>query len=110
MELLPDVSSPTAVDIFKGDEVVDEVLLMVFISASYGREDSARRGPTVSAPLSPVVANYFMEKFEQQVVDQAVTKPKCWFRYVDDTFVIWPHGRDKLQEFLGHLNSINPRI
>ncbi|KAJ8910176.1 hypothetical protein NQ315_016187 [Exocentrus adspersus] len=44
------------------------------------------------------------------LVDQAPTKSKCWFRYVNDTFVIWPHGRGRLQEFLGHLNSINPRI
>jgi hypothetical protein len=29
---------------------------------------------------------------------------------VDDTFVIWPHGADKLTEFLQHLNSINPNI
>ncbi|KAJ8910270.1 hypothetical protein NQ315_014004 [Exocentrus adspersus] len=64
----------------------------------------------MGSPLSPVVANYSMEKFEQQTLDQASIKPKCWFMYVDDTFVIWPHGRDRLQEFLGHLNSINSRI
>ncbi|KAJ8916727.1 hypothetical protein NQ315_013931 [Exocentrus adspersus] len=66
-------------------------------------------GVAMRSPLTPVVANYFMENFEQQVLDQAPTKPKCWLRYVDDTFVIWPHGRDRLQEFLGHLNSINPQ-
>jgi hypothetical protein len=29
---------------------------------------------------------------------------------VDDTFVIWPHGKDKLTEFLKHLNGIHNNI
>ena len=33
-----------------------------------------------------------------------------WLRYVDDTFVIWPHGRDKLQDFLSLLNEHHPSI
>jgi hypothetical protein len=37
-------------------------------------------------------------------------KPLCWLRYVDDTFVIWPHGPGKLSEFLDHVNSIHESI
>jgi hypothetical protein len=37
-------------------------------------------------------------------------KSLCWFPYVDDTFVIWPHGPGKLSEFLDHLNSIHGNI
>ncbi|GJQ84925.1 hypothetical protein Trydic_g531 [Trypoxylus dichotomus] len=40
----------------------------------------------------------------------AFKKPLCWYRYVYDTFVVWPHGADALGEFLQHLNSIHPRI
>ena len=29
---------------------------------------------------------------------------------MDDTFVVWNEGRDKLQDFLEHLNSIRPSI
>jgi hypothetical protein len=29
---------------------------------------------------------------------------------MDDTFMVWPHGKDKLQEFLKHLNNIHPDI
>jgi hypothetical protein len=31
----------------------------------------------------------------------------CWFRYVDDTFIIWPHGQEKLTELLEHLNGLH---
>ena len=34
--------------------------------------------------------------------------PVC--RYVDDTFVIWSHGQEKLMEFLNHLNGIHNKI
>jgi len=36
--------------------------------------------------------------------------PVCWFRYVDDTFVIFPHGQEKLTEFLNHLNGLHNKI
>ena len=33
-----------------------------------------------------------------------------WVRYVDDTFVIWPHGPETLRDFHDHLNQQNPAI
>ena len=33
-----------------------------------------------------------------------------WLRYVDDTFVLWPHGQDELQHFHNHLNGQHPNI
>ena len=55
-------------------------------------------------PLSPVIANFYMEHFEKQAL--APFTPTVWFRYVDDTFAIWNHGEEKLEDFLNHLNSI----
>ena len=37
-------------------------------------------------------------------------KPEAWFRYVDDTFIVWRHGEDELVKFLDHLNSQHPSI
>jgi hypothetical protein len=51
-----------------------------------------------------------MEHFETLVLDSAQPKPTLWFRYVDDTFVIWPHGADGLQYFLTHLNNLRSSI
>ncbi|XP_048519274.1 uncharacterized protein LOC125503262, partial [Dendroctonus ponderosae] len=67
-------------------------------------------GVAIGSPLSPVIANYFMKKIEKNALDTAVRKPKCWFRYVDDTFVVWGHGLTELDCFLRHVNSINPKI
>ena len=59
----------------------------------------------MGSPLSPVLANIYMEMFKEEAIDSATYKPSLWVRYVDDTFVIWPYDRDKLQDFLGHLNN-----
>jgi hypothetical protein len=41
------------------------------------------------------------------VLELALLKPRWWFCYVDDTFVVWLHGPDKLKDFLHHLNNIH---
>ncbi|XP_023708595.1 uncharacterized protein LOC111865094 [Cryptotermes secundus] len=64
----------------------------------------------MGSPLSPVIANFYMKDSEERALDLAPHKPLCWFRYVDDTFVIWPHRPDKLRDFLNHLNSIHQSI
>jgi hypothetical protein len=51
-----------------------------------------------------------MEDFEKRTIEQATHKPTCWFRYVDDTFVIWQHGQEKLTEFLNHLSRLHDNI
>ena len=61
-------------------------------------------------PLSPVIANIYMEGFEEEALDTAVDRPSLWVRYVDNTFVIWPHGPDKLENFHSHLNSLRKSI
>ena len=64
----------------------------------------------MGSPLSPIVANLFMEKFKKESLDSYPLKPSRWKRYVDDTNVVWPHGEDELRKFLTHLNNISPNI
>ena len=61
-------------------------------------------------PLSPVIANIYMEGIEEEALDTAVGGPSLWVHYVDDTFVIWLHGHDKLENFHSHLNSLRKSI
>ena len=67
-------------------------------------------GAVVGSPLSPVVANLYMEIFEERALRPATLQPKMWVRYVDDTFVIWPHGTEELNRFHDHLNDQHPAI
>jgi hypothetical protein len=67
-------------------------------------------GVAMGSPLSPIIANFFMEDFEKNATEQATHKPACWFRYVDDTFVIWPKKKKKLKNFLNHLNGLHNNI
>jgi retron-type reverse transcriptase len=67
-------------------------------------------GVAMGSPLSPDIANFFMEDFEDKAIELATLKPTYWYRYVDDTSVIWPHGQDKLLEFLDHLNGLHENI
>ena len=51
----------------------------------------------MGSPLPLRIANIVMESFEQEAFQLAKNKPRLWVRYVDDTFVIWQHGLDKLK-------------
>ena len=57
--------------------------------------------------VSPIVANLYMEYFEQKALSTAPT-PRFWHRYVADTCVI--HKEIHKQEFLQHINSVDPAI
>jgi hypothetical protein len=79
---------------------------ITFNGQFYGQTD----GVAMGSPLSPVIANIYVEDYEKAALESAPLKPRCWFRYVDDTFIIWQHGPDKLTDFLHHLNSIHQSI
>ena len=72
----------------------------------YSQED----GMAMGSSLSPIFADIFMEDFEERALLSAPHKPRLWLRYVDDTFVIWPHDESKLDSWLESLNNISPSI
>jgi hypothetical protein len=67
-------------------------------------------GVAMGSPLCPVISNFFMDDFEERALKQVTHKPLSWFRYVDGTFVIWPHGPEELEGFLDHLNGLHRNI
>ena len=33
-----------------------------------------------------------------------------WFRYIDDIFFVWAHGKEKPGEFMADFDAFNPNI
>ncbi|XP_078358068.1 uncharacterized protein LOC144642841 isoform X1 [Oculina patagonica] len=67
-----------------------------------------RESAAMRSPVSAVVANLYMESFEEQAITSSSCKPKIWKRYVDDTFTIL--DRRRVDSFLQHLNNQQPSI
>ncbi|CAH2098873.1 unnamed protein product [Euphydryas editha] len=65
-------------------------------------------GVAMGSPVSPIVADIYMEDFEVRALKTAPISPRFYKRYVDDTFTILP--TDSTCIFLEHLNSINNNI
>ena len=65
-------------------------------------------GTAMGSPISPIVANLYMEDLESKAIQSAPHPPAFWKRFVDDTFVIIKPFHK--QEFLEHINSIDTNI
>ena len=48
--------------------------------------------------------------YQQSAIENAPFKPYVWWRFIGDIFMVWTEGKDNLQTFLHHLNSIHPTI
>ena len=66
------------------------------------------QGASIGSPVSPVVANLYREFFDERALTSAVNPPRWQKRYVDDTFVILKQSHR--EEFLQHINSVDPSI
>ena len=62
-------------------------------------------GTAMGTKVAPAYANTFMGWFEGTHVYTNRIQPLLWKRFIDDIFVIWPHGYEKLQLFIHHLNT-----
>ena len=62
----------------------------------------------MGSPVSPIVANLYIEAFEHRAITTATNPPRLWKRYVHDTFVM--QQQTYRAEFLQHINSVDPSI
>ena len=64
------------------------------------------QGAAMGSPISPLIANIFMEEFEVKALQSCPNPPSLWLRFVDDTFVIG--GAEHSQDLLQHINNQDP--
>ena len=69
-----------------------------------------QEGAAMGSPVSAVIANLYMEVFEEQALQSCdpQLRPRVWKRYVNDTFVI--STRASVDGLLVHLNNQQPTI
>ena len=72
-----------------------------------GQFDEQVEGLAMGSLVNLILANLYMEYFEQKALSTAPT-PRFWHRYEDDTFVI--EEEIHKQDFLQHINSVDPAI
>ena len=51
-----------------------------------------------------------MDEIETNFLDTQKIKLLVWFRYIDDVFFIWTHGKEKLKEFLKDFDNYHDTI
>ena len=90
------------------DEVM-QLLKLVFENCVFTFQDrffKQLHGTAMGSPSSPVVANIYLEYFENLALGSELPVPvKDWKWYVDDVFSIIPNGN--WDRMLQYLNSIN---
>ena len=77
-------------------------------SASIRKFYKQLQGAAMGWPVSPVIANIYVEYFESLAIPSSPTLIKWWFRYVDD--VHSATRKDQVNKHQEYLNSIDPHI
>ena len=73
-----------------------------------GQHYQQMEGSAMGSPLSPIVANIFMENSEKEALETAPHPPSLLKRYIDGTFVI--QETQYKNEFFHHINSLDDNI
>ena len=53
------------------------------------------KGTAMGKRFAPSGANIFMAEWEEQVLLKVMYKPDIWFRYLDDIYFLWDHGKER---------------
>ncbi|KAL0870054.1 hypothetical protein ABMA27_006218 [Loxostege sticticalis] len=67
-------------------------------------------GVAMGSPVAPVIANIWMEHFEERALASGPGIVKFWKRYVDDIFCIMNGNQTEVEQYLQHLNTVHPKV
>ena len=69
-----------------------------------------KSGTAIGTKMAPSYANLFMDDLERKIISASTLKPYMWLRFIDDVFMIWTHGEERLREFLDFINGFHNSI
>ena len=55
-----------------------------------------------------LLLTFFLVVFETNALTNAHWQPYTWWRYIDDIFMIWTEGSDRLKIFVDYFHNIHP--
>ena len=67
-------------------------------------------GTAIGTKAAPSFAITYMGAYEEEHVYTYGLQPLLYLRYIDDIFMLWPHGEKELSTFIEHLNNRVPTI
>jgi hypothetical protein len=67
-------------------------------------------GTAMGSKVAPSYANIFMGDLEKRLLGGFPLKPTIFLRFIDDIFLIWPHGENTLLDFVNYLNNAHHSI
>ena len=68
------------------------------------------QGTAMGTKTTPAYANIFMGRLERLLLRSVALRPFSWLRFIDDSEMMWSHGRETLTTFLDEANNFHPSI
>jgi len=75
-----------------------------------GRHYLKKWGTAIGTKMAPSYANVFMDRLERRLIENVEVKPHIWWQYIDNIFIVWTEGEEKLREFFNYLNNAHETI
>ena len=69
-----------------------------------------KHGTAMGTRIAPSYANLFLSNFERDALLNSPHQPYLWLRFIDDIFMIWNAGPEKLKVFVDYLNNLHSTI
>ena len=67
-------------------------------------------GTAMSRKFAPNYANLFMAQWEKEALAKCTKQPLCYFRFLGDIFIIWPHSKQDFQDSFNIFNAHHTNI
>ena len=94
------------------DTIIDlaEVVLKNNIFTFGKKTLKQKRGTAIGTKFATPYSILFIAELEDEIIKESEYKSYLWWRYIDDIFFLWEHGKDKLKSFTDKINKAHPTI